>query len=92
MKAEAYCWRLPEKIKSDLEHAAGLRRVPVSSILDMAVREWLKKNGRVEGGDAQLARHAAAVNCFGVLASGNSCRAETARETIRKRLRKRRAR
>ena len=92
MKTEVYSWRLSEEIKSELEHTARQRKVPVSSILDMAVREWLNKNDVDDGDEAQLALHAAAADCFGVLAGGNSGRAETARETIRKRLRKRHAR
>src|SRR5258708_28076164 len=47
MKSEVYRWRLSGEIKSDLEREARLRKVSVSSILDMAVREWLRK-GRLD--------------------------------------------
>ena len=93
MKTEVYSWRLPEELKTELEQKARLRKVPVSSILDMAVRDWLKKNDAdTEGDEAQHRLHAAAAGCFGVLAGSNSHRAETARETVRERLRKRHAR
>jgi hypothetical protein len=93
MKTEVYSWRLPEELKTELEHKARLRKVSVSSILDMAVRDWLKKSGEdSEGDEAQRRLHAAAAKCFGVLNGGNSRRAETAREAVRERLRKHDAR
>lgn len=93
MRSGVYRWRLFGKLKSDLEREAHLRKVPVSSILDMAVREWLKKSGLDAAGDeAQSELHKAAAKCIGVLAGRNSRRAETAREAIRRRLRRRRAR
>src|SRR6266851_2146287 len=53
MKTEVYSWRLAGELKSDLERQARLRRVPVSSILDTAVREWLQKiNGDSTGNEA----------------------------------------
>jgi hypothetical protein len=91
MKTEVYSWRLSGELKSDLEREARLRRMPVSSVLDLAVREWLKKSGaNVAGDEAQRALHSAAENCLGTLASGNSRRAETARKWIRRRLQRRR--
>jgi hypothetical protein len=93
MKTEVYSWRLPEELKTELEQRARRRKVPVSSILDVAVRDWLKKNdGDAEGDEAQRRLHAAAASCFGVLAGSDSRRAETAREAVRDRLRKRHAR
>lgn len=93
MKTEVYSWRLAGELKSYLEREARLRKVPVSSILDMAVRDWLRKTDGDTPGDDEMQRklHAAAESYLGVLAGGNSRRAETARETIRKRLRRRRA-
>jgi len=93
MKSEVYRWRLSREIKSDLEREARLRKVSVSSILDMAVREWLRK-GRLDvaGDKTQRELHKSAAKCMGVLAGRNSRRAETAREAIRGRLRRRRAR
>jgi hypothetical protein len=93
MKSEVYSWRLSGELKSDLERQARLRKVPVSSILDLAVREWLRKSGLdVAGDEAQRELQKAAAQCLGVLAGRNPCRAETAREEIRRRLGQRRAR
>jgi hypothetical protein len=72
-----------------LQREARLRKKPVSSAPDLAAREWLKRSGADAAGDAaQRKLHAAAENCLGTLASGNSHRAETARKTMRRRLRR----
>jgi hypothetical protein len=93
MKTEVYSWRLSGELKSGLERQARLRKVSVSSILDIAVREWLRKSGLdVAGDEAQRELHKSAAKCIGVLAGRNSRRAETAREMIRERLRRRRDR
>ena len=90
MKAEVYSWRVSAKVKADLEREARARKVPVSAILDLAVRDWLKNSGQAATGEAAQRRlHAAAARCFGVLAGGNPRRAESAREAIRQRLRRR---
>ena len=47
MKTVVYHWRLSCKLKSDLQRAARSRRVPISRILNLAVREWLAKYARV---------------------------------------------
>jgi predicted transcriptional regulator len=93
MKTEVYSWRLSEELKSDLEREAHLRKVSVSSILETAVRDWLKKSN-VDAPDDQAQRklHTAAARCLGVLTGLNSRRAETAREVVRSRLRRRHAR
>ena len=89
MKPEVYSWRLSGELKSDLEREARLRKVPVSAVLETAVRDWLKKGDTDASEDeAQRRFHTAAANCFGVLASGNPRRAETARDVLRKRLRR----
>ena len=93
MKTEVYSWRLAGELKSDLEREARLRKVPVSAVLETAVRDWLKKGEADASEDeAQRKLHSAAANCFGVFASGNSRRAETARAALRKRLRRRHVR
>jgi post-segregation antitoxin (ccd killing protein) len=93
MKTEVYSWRLSEELKSDLERQARLRKVSVSSVLETAVRNWLKKsNADIPDDQAQRRLHTAAARCLGVLAGLNSRRAETAREGVRKRLRRRYAR
>jgi hypothetical protein len=93
MKTEVYSWRLSGELKTDLERQARLRGVPVSSILDSAVRDWLEKNNGDSGGDeAQRLLHAAAARCFGAFAGGDSRRAERAGQAVRKRLRRHYAR
>jgi hypothetical protein len=93
MKTRVYAWCLSAQLNADLEREARARKVPVATILDAAVREWLKRNGAdMTGGEAQRRLHAAAAHCLGVLTTGNARRAETAREAIRERLRRRRAR
>jgi predicted transcriptional regulator len=93
MKSEVYSWRLSGELKSDLERNARLRKVPVSAVLETAVRDWLKNSdSEVPEEDVQRGLQAAASNCFGTIASGNARRAETARDAVRKRLRRRHAR
>jgi predicted transcriptional regulator len=90
MKSKVYSWRLSEELKSSLERQARLRKVPVSSILDLAVREWLKKSAlEVSGDEEQGKLHAAAEKYIGVLKGLDRDRSETVRETIRKKLRRR---
>jgi len=89
MKTEVYSWRLPPGLKADLERVARVRKIRISTVLDMAVREWLAKNAREFAGDEEQKRlHAAAERCIGVIAGKNPRRAETAAATIRKSLRR----
>jgi predicted transcriptional regulator len=93
MRTEVYSWRLSGELKSDLEREARLRKVPVSAVLETAVRDWLKKgDADVSEDDAQRRLHTAAANCFGVVASDNPRRAETARNVLRQRLKRRHVR
>jgi hypothetical protein len=93
MKTEVYSWRLSGQLKSDLERHARLHGVPVSSILDNAVRDWLEKNnGDSSGDEAQRRLHAAAVRCFGAFAGDDPGRSEKAGQVVRRRLRRRYAR
>jgi hypothetical protein len=90
MRTHVYSWRLSGELKSDLERQARLRKVPVSTILDMAVREWLKKSAiDVSGDEEQRKLHAAAEKYIGALKGLDKNRSETVRETIRKKLRRR---
>ncbi len=90
MKTEVYSWRLSGELKSDLERQARLQKVSISAILDTAVREWLKKSAiEVSGDEAQRKLHAAAEKYIGALKGLDRDRAETVRETVRKRLRRR---
>jgi predicted transcriptional regulator len=93
MRTEVYSWRLSGELKSDLEREARIRRVPVSAVLESAVRDWLKNSESAAPEDeAQRKLHAAADGCFGVLSGGDPRRAETARDTLRKRLNRRNGR
>ena len=92
MKTEVYSWRLSREVKSDLEREARLRKLPVSSVLSMAVRDWMRRSAADATGDeAQRRLHAAAASCLGVLDGGDPRRAERARKAIRERLRRRHA-
>lgn len=92
MRTEVYSWRLPGELKSDLEREARIRRVSSSAILDMALRDWLKQRGGHDGDELQRNLHSEAASCLGVLTGRNPRRAETARDSIRTRLTRRRAR
>jgi predicted transcriptional regulator len=93
MKSEVYSWRVSSELKSELEREARLRNKPLSAILDVAVRDWLKRSAADISGDEEQRRlHEAASNCVGVFAGRNPRRSENAREAIQARLRRRRAR
>jgi predicted transcriptional regulator len=73
VKPEVYSWRLSSELKSDLEREARSRNVSVSSVLESAVRDWLKKGETdLPEDDVQRGLHAAAACCFGALARGNA--------------------
>jgi post-segregation antitoxin (ccd killing protein) len=90
MKQEVYSWRVSEDLKSDLEREARLRKVPISQILETAVRDLLRKtaDNRPED-EVQRALHKSAARCLGSIAGANPRRAETGRRTIREKLRSR---
>ena len=44
MGSEVYSWRVSTELKLDLEREAALRKTSVSAVLNLAVREWLKKS------------------------------------------------
>lgn len=87
MKTEVYSWRLSGELKSDLERVARIRKVPVSAILESAVRDLLRQGaGHQSEEETQRRLHQSAARCLGVLASGNCRRAETARDLLRRKL------
>ena len=93
MKTEVYSWRLSGELKSTLEREARQRKMPVSAVLETAVRYMLKKaETTIPEEEEQRRLHLAAARCLGVLASGNARRSETAREAVRTRLRRRHGR
>ena len=88
MKTEVYSWRLSTGLKTDLEQAARRRKTSVSSILDLAVREWLKKSAVDLASDEEQRRlQQAASKCLGAFAGGDSHRSENVRKAVRQRLR-----
>jgi hypothetical protein len=90
MKTHVYSWRLSGELKSDLKRQARLQKVSISTILDMAVREWLKKSAfDVSGDEEQRRLHAEAEKYIGALKGLDRDRSETVRETIRKKLQRR---
>jgi hypothetical protein len=92
MKTEVYSWRVAADLKSSLEREARRRKISLSAALDLAAQEWLRKRGEEES-DAERQRelqHAAARR-FGAFAGGDSRRAESVRESVRKRLRRKHA-
>ena len=93
MKTEVYSWRLSPDLKSSLEREARRRKVSVSTVLEMAARDWLK-NG-ADGNDdeeLQLQLHQAASKCIGAFAGGKAGRSEDVRTAVRERLRRNRER
>lgn len=93
MRSEVYSWRLSPSLKADLERVARSRKIRISAVLDLAVREWLAKNAQEIAGDGEQKRlHAIAEGCVGVFASGNRRGSQTVRETVRKRLARKYAR
>jgi hypothetical protein len=87
MKTVVYRWRLSRRLKSDLQRAARSRQVPVSAILNLAVREWLAKNAVDFANDEEQKRlHAAVAPYLGAIAGGDPGRSEIVREIVRKRL------
>lgn len=90
MKTEVYSWRVSTDLKTGLEREARRRQTSLSEVLDLAAREWLKKNDAgSEGAEEQRRLHEAALNCFGTFASGDARRSENAAQAVRQRLRRR---
>ena len=87
MKTEVYSWRVSSDLKSALDRTARSRRVPVSSILEEAVRRWLDS---AEAADEEEQRrlHAAIQPCIGTINDASLLYggAENARKTIRERI------
>jgi hypothetical protein len=93
MKTEVYSWRLSSELKSELEREARLRKASVSSVLDIAIRNWLKKSAVSDDEDEEQRRlHEAAAKSLGALAGQNPRRSETTRKLVRQRLGRRYAR
>jgi hypothetical protein len=93
METEVYSWRVSRELKSDLERQARIRNTSISAVLNLAVREWLKQSAAEIGDDEEQRRlHESATKFVGAFAGRNPRRAETARQAIGDRLKRRRAR
>jgi ribbon-helix-helix CopG family protein len=90
MKTEVYRWRMSGKMKTELEREARRRGVSISTILETAAREWLRRNPvTVAKAKTQAELHAEAEKYFGVLSGIGSATADKVRETVRRRVRER---
>jgi hypothetical protein len=91
MKTEVYSWRLSTDLKTNLEREARRRKISLSSALDLAAKQWLRRAALDDAVQQQQLQDVAS-RYVGILAGGNPRRAETASETLRERLRKKHAR
>lgn len=89
MRTEVYSWRLPVELKASLEQEARRRNVPLSALLDEAARSLLALNSGADDAEEQERLQAAALACCGAIAGGDPHRAETARQRVRERIRRR---
>lgn len=91
MDTEVLRWRIRRELKKKFEKTARLRNISVSAALEMAVRDWLKKIEAQAASDEgkQAKAQAEASRWIGAIDGCNPGRAETAREAIRSRLRRR---
>ena len=93
MDTEVYSWRVSRDLKSDLERQARIRKTSLAAVLNLAARDWLKQSAVTIGEDDEQRRlHEAAMKCVGTIAGGSPRRAETARETLRERIKLRHGR
>jgi hypothetical protein len=93
MDTEVYSWRVSRELKSELERQARIHQTSLAAVLNLAARDWLKQSAVTVGEvEEQRRLHEAAMKCVGTIAGGNPRRAETARETIRERIKLRHAR
>ena len=89
MKTEIYSWRVSPELKSGLEREARRRKLSLSAVLDLAANEWLNKSDSgSESAEEQRRLHASAARVIGSLAGSDPTRSQTARHSIRERLRR----
>ena len=90
MKTEVYSWRLSPDLKSEIEREARARQVPVSKLLESAVRDFIQKDvDPVVHAEEQARLHGAADKFVGVLKGDDPRRSQRVRELVRERLGKR---
>src|SRR5262249_33566931 len=93
MKTEVYSWRLPPRLKSDLEEAARVERKSMAELLEQITREWLlRSHGLSQSEERQQRLRESALRTVGTLDSGRADRAENARRELRARIARRHAR
>src|SRR5260370_38744156 len=86
MKSEVYSWRVSTDLKSTLEREARVRKTSISSVLDPAVREWLKaSHANPVDDNEQRQLHQAAARCPGIIDGGDPPPAEPGRSSLRQR-------
>ena len=88
-KTEVYTWRLSPVTKAALEEAARKQNRSIADLLEEIVSANLSQSGQESDAERQRALHAHAAEFAGSLAGANSRRAESARELVRSRLKKR---
>ena len=93
MKTEVYSWRVSPDLKTSLEREARRHKISLSTLLDLAAQEWLKKSAPCNDDDEEQRRlQNAAMKCAGTLAGGDRPRSENVRDAVRQRLRRRHGR
>ena len=91
MKAQVDSWRVSTDLKTDLEREARRRKLSLSSVLDLAAREWLNNTRAGKDGEEEQRRlHLAASKFLGAFAggfkSGDPRRTENVRRAVLQRL------
>jgi hypothetical protein len=90
MKTEVYSWRVSADLKAELEREARRRNEPLSRLLDLAAREWLKKRASEYGDEDEQARlHKVGSKFVGLIEGTDARRSENVRHELRGRLRRR---
>lgn len=90
MKTEVYSWRVSSELKQSLEREARKRKASISSILDAAAREWLRKSRASIADDEEQKRlHAAIEPLIGSISGADPYRSESVSEIVRARLKRR---
>ena len=90
-KSDVYSWRVDPATKTALEDAARERRASVAAVLDEIVEEWLSRREDGAGAEEQHRLHQAASRFVGTIEGAEPGRAESSRERVRERLRRRHA-
>jgi hypothetical protein len=94
MKTEVYRWRLPSRLKSDLEEAARARQESLAELLEQITRAWLRQGHGLDGDEEERQQRLreAALTTIGTLDGGRADRAEKAGAEVRLRVARHHAR